>query len=280
MTRLTIGTALLSAALLAFQPAVAQDYSADTVMATVNGKNITLGHMLAMRARLPEQYQTIPADQLFNGILDQLVDQQVLADTAGEAPRAVRLSLENESRALMAQESIQDILDQPVDEDDVKAAYDAQFGPDTRSDEFNASHILVETEDEAKALIEALDGGADFAELAAEKSTGPSGPNGGSLGWFGMGSMVPPFEAAVIEMEVGSVAGPVETQFGWHVIKLNEKRLSPVPSFEEAEADLIRTINEGSLRAAIDIRREQADVEVLETEVPFDAIAKIELLEE
>ena len=107
-----------------------------------------------------------------------------------------------------------------------------------------ARHILVETEEEAKALKAELDGGADFAALAKDKSTGPSGPNGGDLGWFGLGMMVKPFEDAVLALEPGQVSDPIQTQFGWHVIKLNETRMAEIPSLDDSRAEL-----EGDLRS-------------------------------
>ena len=124
-------------------------------------------------------------------------------------------------------------------------AKDGHDSSATPGKEFNAAHILVETEEEAKALKAELDGGADFATLAKEKSVGPSGPNGGDLGWFGVGMMVKPFEDAVVGLEPGQVSDPVQTQFGWHVIKLNETRDAAAPSLDEKREEL-----EGELRSA------------------------------
>ena len=130
------------------------------------------------------------------------------AQAGGDTPDRVRLALENERRALMAAEHMDVVLADAVTEDAVAAAYEKTYAGAAPEREFDASHILVETEDEAKALVTELDGGADFAELAKEKSTGPSGPRGGALGWFGTGQMVPEFENAVKDMEVGAVSAP------------------------------------------------------------------------
>ncbi len=127
--------------------------------------------------------------------------------------------------------------------------------------EFNASHILVESEEEAQAVIEELEGGADFAALAKEKSTGPSGANGGSLGWFGPGMMVEEFETAVAEMEPGEVSDPVQTQFGWHVVKLNETRLPEAPEMSEVRGTLESEIWEERLREEIAAVVDAAEVE-------------------
>jgi len=228
----------------------AQDQiSRDTVVAVVNGTEITLGHMIVLRQNLPQQYQQLPADVLFDGILDQLVQQTLLAQGVTELTPAAQLLLDNEARSLRAADSIQDITENAVNDEALQAAYDAEFADFTPADEYNASHILVETEEEAKALVEELNGGADFATLAQERSTGPSGPNGGSLGWFGQGAMVAPFEAAVVSMEVGAVSEPVQTQFGWHVILLNETRKTSAPALEEVRGQLADNLRRQAIEA-------------------------------
>ena len=244
-------------------PAAAQDEAGlDTVVAIVNGTEITVGHMIIARATLPEQYQQLPDEILFKGILDQLVQQTALADTfEGALPARVRLSLENESRSLTAGEVIENVMAGPVDEGAVKAAYDEQYASAEQGDEYNASHILVESQEEALAIKAELDDGADFAEMAREKSTGPSGPGGGSLGWFGKGMMVPSFEAAVIAMETGAVSDPVETQFGWHVIMLNETRKTAAPALDTVREELELQIRQMRVQTAIDGITEAADVD-------------------
>lgn len=216
-----------------------QNVSSSTVVATVNGTEITLGHMAAARSGLPEQYLELPDDVLYEAILDQLVNQTILADRfEGEVPGPVQRRLENERRSLVASTVIEQIVEEKLTQEALQAAYDEKFASATPDKEFKAAHILVETEDEAKALVAELEGGADFTELAKERSTGPSGPNGGDLGWFGKGMMVPPFEEAVAQLEEGAISKPVQTQFGWHVIKLNETRLADKPSFDEMKAEL------------------------------------------
>ena len=100
----------------------------------------------------------------------------------------------------------------------------------------------MKTENEAKDLVTKLESGVDFAQLARAKSTGPSGPNGGALGWFGLGQMVPQFEQAVVIMDIGAISPPVKTQFGWHVIKLNEKREKPAAPLVDVRAQLIERL--------------------------------------
>jgi peptidyl-prolyl cis-trans isomerase C len=221
-------------------------------VATVNGTDITVGHMIIARASLPEQYQQLPDEVLFRGILDQLIQQTALRDSfEGELPPRVSLSIENESRSLIAGEMVEVILSVPISEEDLRAAYEAEYSDASPGDEYNASHILVETEEEAQTIIEDIEGGADFAAVAREKSTGPSGPGGGNLGWFGAGAMVPDFEAAVIALEVGAVSAPVKTDFGWHVIMLNETRKLSVPQFDDVRSDLEQSVRQAKVQETV-----------------------------
>ncbi len=237
----------LAATLLMALPIRAQETpTADTVMATVNGTEITLGHMIALRKSLPQQYDQIPADVLYQGILDQLVQQTLLmqSDNA-KLSEIARLTLENERRALIAGDVIQGVMGAPIAEDALQKAYDEQYADIGQNTEYSAAHILVETEDEAKALIEELQNGADFATLAKEKSIGPSGAQGGDLGWFSEGMMVEAFFDAVVVLKPDEISPPVQSEFGWHVIKLKDTR-----SMERPELGLVRSEIEAGMRKA------------------------------
>ena len=259
---LTFLSSLALAAAVALPVAAQDEPGVDTVVATVNDTEITLGHMLVARATLPQQYQQLPDDVLFQGILDQLVQQTALADSfTGELPPRVTLSIENETRSLTAGEAIEGVMAEDVSDEELQAAYDAQYKDAEPEQEFNASHILVETKEEADAIKVELDGGADFAEVAKEKSTGPSGPGGGSLGWFGPGMMVPEFEEAVAGMEAGGVSEPVETQFGGHVIKLNETRTGEAPALEDVREELETQVRQTKVQTAIESLTEAAEVD-------------------
>ncbi|WP_412564912.1 peptidylprolyl isomerase [Thalassobius sp. MITS945101] len=245
----------LSAAALSLTlmlPAQAEDApGVDTVLATVDGVEITLGHVIQTRQTLPPQYQQLPADVLFPGILDQLIQQSVLSASVEGEPKSVALAVENQRRSLMANLAIDAILATAVTNEKLQAEYDAAYGNVEAGQEYNAAHILVETEEKAKELVAEARGGADFAELAKAHSTGPSGPNGGSLGWFGAGMMVPPFEAATFALEVGAISEPVQTQFGWHVIKLNETRAIAAPSLDEVRGELEATVQQKAVEAQV-----------------------------
>lgn len=254
---------------------------ASTVVATVNGTEITLGHMIVAMATLPEQYQQLPDQTLFDGILEQLVQQTVLSQSyTADMPSRVRLSLENEERSLRAGEAINDLLVDAVSEEQIVVAYEAEVANFESQEEFRASHILVETEEEAAGVKTELDGGADFAELAREKSTGPTGANGGDLGWFGTGRMVPEFEAAVISLKEGEVSGPVQTQFGWHVILLNETRTTQPPSLEERREEITASLQREEIQRILSAATEDADITMPEGEaVDASLLRSIELLD-
>lgn len=234
--------------------------SAETVVATVNGQDITLGHMIVLRQRLPQQYQQLPPEVLFDGILDQLVQQTLLGQQVETLSATSQILLDNEDRALRATEEIRRTVDAAMTDEAIQAAYEETYGNAEPETEYNASHILVETEEEAAALVTELEGGANFAELAIEKSTGPSGPRGGELGWFGTGAMVAPFEEAVLALEVGAISAPVQTQFGWHVIKLNETRIKDAPPLEQVRGELQETIQAQTVEARIAELTEGAEI--------------------
>lgn len=266
---------------LALPVAAQQETTIDTIVATVAGVDITIGHMMVARASLPEQYQQLPDEVLFNGILDQLVQQTALAQGfRGTLPPRVTLSLDNETRSLIAGEVIEGVMGQDVSAEDLKAAYEEQYSETNPEEEYNASHILVETEEEANAIKAELDGGADFAATAREKSTGPSGPGGGELGWFGKGMMVPEFEQAVVGMEAGAISAPIKTQFGWHVIKLNELRKKSAPELESVREELELQIRQTRAQSFIEERTANVEVDRSGSEgVDISIIKQIELLE-
>lgn len=245
-------TALATCVLFgALSMANAQDITGETVVATVNGTDITIGHMIVLRDGLPEQYQSLPDNVLFDGILEQLIQQTVLAEQFKGMDYAIGLRMENEERSLRAGAAIDAAINERVTDEALQGLYEERFLNAEPEQEYNASHILVTTEEEAADLIAQLNDGADFASLAREHSTGPSGPNGGELGWFGKGMMVAPFEEAVVGLENGQVSEPVQTQFGWHVIILNDTRVSEAPSLDEVRADLTDELRQMAVEEVI-----------------------------
>lgn len=243
-----------------------EDLTADTVIATVDGAEITLGHMMIVHESLPEQYQKFPDDQLFAGILEQLIQQTILA-TIDDGPDSLRtqFTLENDRRLMRASNAVDAISAEAVTEDAIQAAYQEQYNGSELGNEFNASHILVETEESALNIIAKAKEGTDFSNLAKEFSTGPSGPSGGQLGWFGPGMMVPPFEEAVVTMEKGQVSGPVKTNFGWHVIKLNDLRSLSAPELESVRQDISAKLQRDAVAAKVTEIQRVADIIIANT---------------
>lgn len=259
---LTFLPALVLSAILSTGAMADSAPDAATVVASVNGEEITLGHVIMAGASLPEEYQQVPADVLYNAILDQLIQQTALVQSReGDVPAVVEISLDNERRSLLAADAIESAMAEVGSEDEIRAAYDAKYADGKGEVEFNASHILVETQEAADAIKAELDEGADFAETAKAKSTGPSGPSGGELGWFSDGQMVPEFQEAVNTLESGQVSDPVQTQFGWHVIILNDKRDKEAPQLEAVAAELLGELRQNALEDKIEELTSKASIE-------------------
>ena len=227
--------------------------TADTVVATVNGTAITLGHMIMAREALPDQYKALPPDVLFKGILDQLVQQTALEQSMdGKLTRRDTLHLENEERGYVSARALEAVVRGAVTDEALQAAYDARFKDAAPQTEYNAAHILVADEAKAKELLAELEAGADFAELAKTNSTDTgSGAAGGDLGWFGLGMMVKPFEEAVVAAELGKVVGPVQSDFGFHLILVKETRVAAQPTLDDIRDELATEIEQQAIEAHV-----------------------------
>ena len=225
------------------QFAMAKDKpAADEVIAEVNGEKITLGDVqLYMSSKAATGAPADPGTILNEVINRELIRQAALKAGIDKEPD-FKKALEIQRTTLLVNAMLSKKLDK-VDLSDaaLKKEYDEQI-KNMPKKEYKARHILLKTEDEAKAVIKQLKDGADFVKLAKEKSIGPSGPNGGDLGWFKASTMVPEFADAVAKMKDGDITDkPVKTQFGWHVIKLEETREVAPPSFESMK-DKLRSI--------------------------------------
>lgn len=278
-------TRLLTSAVLSLGlalPAMAEDApTADTIVASVNGKSITLGAMIAARAALPEQYQSLQPDVLFKGLLDQLVQQTILSQSIeGTLTKTQTLQLENETRGYLSNLAIQQAAANVVTDESVKAAYDARFKDFKPQTEYRAAHILVDSEEKANDLKKQLEGGAKFDELAKANSTDTgSGANGGDLGWFGTGMMVKPFEDAVIAAPIGKVVGPVKSDFGYHLILVSETRPSQQPSLEDLREELSGAIQQKAVEAKIDELTKAAKIEKPGEKLDPALLTKTDLLD-
>ena len=237
-----VAVATISVALSGLAGAVSAQ-PADPVVATVNGANILRSDIEAARVQLPEQYRDLPLERLFQPLLNQMIRSKLLSQKA----RTAKIQDTEEFRRRLAviedrllEEAIhRQQIEGKVTEEALRARYQESIGKFPSAEEVHARHILVKTEDEALAIIKELAGGADFAKLAGEKSIGPSKSRGGDLDYFGRGQMVKPFEEAAFALGKGEVTQkPVQSPFGWHVIKVEDKRQSKPPTFEEAQNQL------------------------------------------
>jgi peptidyl-prolyl cis-trans isomerase C len=239
----------------------AEGETADTVVATVNGVKITVGHMIALRETLPPEYQSLPDDVLFKGIYEQLIQQEVLAQSVTDLGPRELSTIDNDKRGLVSGVAIEGIVAEAVTDAAVQAAYDARFKDAAPQTEYNAAHILVATAEEAEKLKTELAGGADFAELAKAHSTDTgSGATGGDLGWFGLGAMVKPFEDAVVAAKVGEVTGPVQTDFGFHLLLVKETRIADKPTLDQLRDELAAEVENTAINAKIEELTKSATV--------------------
>ncbi|UIJ72443.1 peptidyl-prolyl cis-trans isomerase [Aurantimonas sp. HBX-1] len=241
--RLTLAASAIVLAVLA-GPARAAD--AD-IVAKVGDAEITEGDLSAAQKEIGAQFQQLPEEQRRLAVLSALIDIKALAQEAEEAKLQDEPAVASEidfqrdralHNAFFAKNGVA-----TVTEDELKARYDAEIGAMPATEEVHARHILVKTKEEAQAAIKRLDEGADFATVAKEMSTGPSGPEGGDLGFFRAGQMVPAFEAAAFALEPGQYSKePVETQFGWHVIRVEEKRQAEPPSYDQVKEQVRQVV--------------------------------------
>ncbi len=245
--------------------------AANTVVATVDGVKILRSDVEAARSQLPEQYRKLPMDQLYQPILNQLIRTKVLsaqarADKLHETEgykRRVALIAER----MLEEELLKKTIDEKLTDEALQARYDKTSGSFPTKEEVRARHILVKTEAEADAIIKELIGGADFAKLAAEKSIGPSKANGGDLNYFSKGQMVPPFEEAAFALAKGEFTrSAVKSPFGWHVIKLVDKRQSKPPSFEESRDRLSQELSQEFAEQLVRGLTEKAKIERFEAD--------------
>lgn len=242
------------------------DFGGDR-LATVNGQPVSDDLLNAFLSQYPNvDPESIEGEQR-QQLTEHVINLTIMAQEAQR--RGLHESPDTQaSLALNRMQTLSDSLirqvedEEPIDDEAIQAAYDERYG-DTR--EYKARHILVEEETEAESLIEQLNDGADFADLASEHSTGPSGENGGDLGWFSPDQMVPPFAEAIQTIEPGNYSeAPVETDFGWHVILVEDSRDSEGPALEEVREDIVNNLRQERVQSFVSELREEAEVDKAE----------------
>jgi len=251
------------------QAGAADAPSKDPVAATVNGHVIHLSDVEGAQGLLPPQMQGQPFQVVYPILLNSLINSRLAAEKARadglDKEPAYQNRMARIADQLLERMVLSQYIESQVTAELVRERYDAMVEKSKTQSEVHARHVLLKSEAEALDVIKALQGGADFAEQAKEKSTGPSGPSGGDLGWFGPGRMVPAFDAAAQALKTGSFTDkPVQTQFGWHVIKVDERRPLTPPSFEQARPGLVNTLSGELGQALMQQLRDGAKVEQVE----------------
>ena len=258
------------------------ELSAETVIATIGDFELTLGQLIAVRQSLPQQYQQLPPEVLTEGLLSQLVNQTVLAvraDAQGLDERVdVRLNLLNQRQSALADAYLRARVEQRVDAAAIEAAYRERYAEAAPTEQVKASHILVEDKATAEDIRAKLADGAAFADLAKEYGTDGTAEKGGELGWFEQGDMVPEFSEAAFALEVGEVSEPVETPFGWHLIRVADRRDKPVPKLEEVRQEIAQSLAEQAQESVVEQARSEAEVSFPDRKLPAEAILQDALI--
>lgn len=280
MTLITAAALGLALAL----PVQADEPGAGTVLARVGEVEITLAHAIALREQLPQQFSSVPDTTLFPAIVEQLIEQELLRQhKAEDLNLRERSMLENEVRNFTANAALSQVAIAAATDDAIAEAYEAfaaEFAEGEPETEYNAAHILVRSQDEIEAVVAALEEGREFSDVARDFSIDGSAQAGGDLGWFGQGVMIPPFEAAVIALEPGEVSDPVETQFGWHVVRLIDRRDAQVPALEEVREDLSEQIQREAARSLVEELRGRTEVENLSDGMDPEVLSRRDLLDD
>jgi len=264
-----VAAAILALAALgtSTNPSFAQD---DKVVAKVNGNTITEADMRFANAEIGAQLGDIPENVKRRALAEYLIDNALFAEAAIAAKIAADPAFEEQMqyvrRRLLREQYFEKQLKGAISEADAKKIYDQRVAQLKSEDEVAARHILVDTEEKAKEILAKIKAGGDFAALAKENSTDTgSKEQGGFLGYFGRGQMVPEFEKAA--MIKGQVSEPVKTNFGWHIIKLEDRRRKPPPSFDDVKETILNSLAVLKAQEVVAALRKKADVEYLDDDI-------------
>ena len=248
--------------------AVAQNQISEGTVATVDGIAITYNDVSLVEDELMAVYGQLPEEQRFQTLVGYMVNRILASEAAKKA------GLENDAdvakiKAFMERKALQDVyiakmLMERVREEDVTAYYDKEIKNGPVEEEVRARHILLDNREAADAVVADLENGADFAALAKERSKGPSGPSGGDLGYFSKQSMVPAFSDAAFRLAAGETSPPVQTQFGWHVIRVADRRNRPVPPLDQVRDQIYQLLISEAQRDIYDEMRAKASVDLVD----------------
>ena len=255
---------------------LAQDEDVLEVL-SVNGKGFSLNLVGSIVNQLPDQIRQQPLGSYYGNVIDDIIDTHLSAEAARASGLAdnplLREIVERAMDRVLAEAWLNEEIGRRITEEMILKSYNDLVSDTESRSEVRARHILVDSEAEALGVIERLDGGADFAELAKEVSTGPSGPNGGELGYFRRGAMVPSFEVASFNLSAGSyTTSPVQTQFGWHVIYVEDRRIGDAPALEEVRGQLRDSLSVRVVGNIVSELREGAEI----TQLSFEDVRAAE----
>ena len=248
-------------------PQAGSPQPADPVVARVEGQEIRLSDVRDAAAELPDELKNAPPAMIYPLIIDQLVAQKALVararaaglERASEVQRRIARATDQELQQALLRREVAPALTETA----LRARYDRESANRQGEEEIHARHILVPTEAAAReALEEVRRPGADFAEVAKRRSTGPGAEQGGDLGFFKKSDMIPEFAEAAFALQPGQISpAPVHTAFGWHVIKVEERRTAPAASFEDSQEALRQSAFEETVNGAVERIRNAARVE-------------------
>ena len=238
----------------------------NTLVARVDGTELHLSDVEAAQQSLPPQVQKMPLAQIYPMLLERLVDGTLIAEAGRkqhlEQDPELQLRLKRYEDRLIQEAYLNQAIKAAETDDQLKARYQALAKDKAGQEEVHAEHILVKTEDEARSVIAELDKGADFGELAKKYSTDSSSSSGGDLGYFKHGDMVKEFADAAFALPAGKyTTTPVKTEFGWHVIKVEDHRVSTPPSFEESRQEVSQLVARDAVDAKLKQLRSAAKIE-------------------
>ncbi len=261
------GVALSPAAFA--QPKQTAKTAEDPVVARVNGQPIHRSTVLEFYNQLPPQMAQIPLEQIAPGIINELAARKLLSDAAEKAKLGDNADVKKQLQSAREQVLQQAYLDRKVKEEltdaKLKARYDELIQQQPPQEEVHARHILVASEADAKAALEEVKKGADFTEVSKKRSTGPTAATGGDLGFFTKDKMVPPFAEAAFKLQPGQVTEtPVQTQFGWHIIKVEARRKSEPPKFEDVRGQVQEMMSGEVVEKVVADLRKGAKIETLD----------------
>jgi len=239
---------------------------ADPVVARVDGEAILLSDVAAAARDLPEELRGAPPQMLYPLLLDQMIAGRAITAAARRAgldrEEEVRARIRRAEEQALQQAWLSREIAARVTDEAVRASYDREIANRPAEEEVRARHILVPTESEARAALAEIRGGADFMAVAQRRSTGPGAREGGDLGFFRRGDMVPEFADAAFALQAGQVSeSPVRSPFGWHVIRVEERRQAAPPPFDEMAQTIRQQIFEAEVQAAVERARAAARVE-------------------